>query len=87
MAGHLLAFALLLSCASAAVELQRHKPHSGRGGQCPPCPQGSQGTPPPPGGFNFYFLVRCTCSHSQNICRALCQGPSQIPHPVIDEHC
>ena len=58
MAGTLVAFALLLSFTSAAVELQRHRPHHGGGGQCPPCPGDSQGQAPAPGDFDFYFLVR-----------------------------
>lgn len=56
MIGALVALALLLSCASAAVEVQRHKPRPGPRGMCPNCPDPDEA--PIPGNFSFYFLVR-----------------------------
>ena len=65
MRGPLVTFALLLSCASAAVELQRHKPHHGPGGMCPDCPHPDRA--PDPGNFSFYFLVRQVCRAQNRI--------------------
>ncbi len=65
-AGALVAFALLLSSASAAVELQRHRPPPSGKGQCPKCPRDD--TAPDPGNFSFYFLVRSAC---KDRCRML----------------
>ena len=81
MKGPLMALALLLSCASAAEELQRHKPRPGPGGMCPNCPHPDRA--PIPGNFSFYFLVRQVCKAQNKLLHPISTGEScnRCMHP------